>query len=210
VTRLLVLTDRAQAEAAGHTLRGVVTAALEAGAREVLLREKDLPAPARRRVAEHLAAHTAAAGAALYVASDVALAGYVDARGVHLAAEDPWPDDDPGLPWGRSCHTVEDLVEAQRRGAAWATFSPVFTTSSKPGYGPPLGLGGLAAGAHTALGLPVLALGGIVPGRARGCVEAGAAGVAVMGAVMGADHPAAVIRAMLGELGDMAPLRSPP
>jgi thiamine-phosphate pyrophosphorylase len=210
VTRLLVLTDRAQAEAAGHTLRGVVTAALEAGAREVLLREKDLPAPARRRGAEHLAAHTAAAGAALYVASDVALAWYVDARGVHLAAEDPWPDDDPGLPWGRSCHTVEDLVEAQRRGAAWATFSPVFTTSSKPGYGPPLGLGGLAAGAHTALGLPVLALGGIVPGRARGCVEAGAAGVAVMGAVMGADHPAAVIRAMLGELGDMAPLRSPP
>jgi thiamine-phosphate pyrophosphorylase len=53
----------------------------------------------------------------------------------------------------------------------------------------------------------VLALGGIGPGRARGCVEAGAAGVAVMGAVMGADHPAAVIRAMLGEL---APLRSPP
>jgi thiamine-phosphate pyrophosphorylase len=210
VTRLLVLTDRAQAEAVGHTLRGVVTAALEAGAREVLLREKDLPAPARRRVAEHLAAHAAAAGAALYVASDIALAWYVDAQGVHLSAEDPWPEDHPGLPWGRSCHTVEDLVEAQRRGAAWATLSPVFTTMSKPGYGPPLGLGGLAAGAHRALGLPVLALGGIVPGRARGCVEAGAAGVAVMGAVMGADHPAAVVRAMLGELGDMAPLRSPP
>jgi thiamine-phosphate pyrophosphorylase len=207
VTRLLVVTDRAQAGAAGHTLRSVVLAALEAGAREVLLREKDLPAQARRRVAEHLAAHTAAAGAALYVASDVALAWYVDAQGLHLAAEDPWPEDHPGLPWGRSCHTVDDLVEAQRRGAAWATFSPVFNSASKPGYGPPLGLGGLAAGAHTALGLPVLALGGIGPGRARVCIEAGAAGVAVMGAVMGADHPAAVIRAMLGEL---APLRSPP
>jgi thiamine-phosphate pyrophosphorylase len=210
VTRLLVVTDRAQAEAAGHTLRGVVLSALEAGAREVLLREKDLPAPARRRVAEHVAAHTAAAGANLYVASDVALAWYVDAQGVHLSVDDPWPEDHPGLPWGRSCHTVEDLIEAQRRGAAWATFSPVFITPSKPGYGPPHGLGGLAAGVHTALGLPVLALGGIGPGRARGCIEAGAAGVAVMGAVMGADHPAAVVRAMLGELGELMPLRSPP
>ncbi|HEY7072658.1 MAG TPA: thiamine phosphate synthase [Acidimicrobiales bacterium] len=207
MTRLLVVTDRAQAEAAGHTLRSVVTAALEAGAREVLFREKDLPVQARRRMAEHLAAQAAAAGAALYVASDVSLAWYVDAQGVHLASDDPWPDDHPGLPWGRSCHTVEDLIEAQRRGAAWATLSPVFTSFSKPGYGPPIGLGGLAAGVHTALGLPVLALGGIGPGRARGCVEAGAAGVAVMGAVMGADHPAAVVRAMLGEL---APLRSPP
>jgi thiamine-phosphate pyrophosphorylase len=207
VSRLVVVTDRAQAEAAGHTLRSVVLAALEAGAREVLFREKDLPAQARRRVAEHLAAQAAAAGAALYVASDVSLAWYVDAHGVHLSSDDPWPEDVPGLPWGRSCHTVDDLVEAQRRGASWATFSPVFTSISKPGYGPPLGLGGLATGVHTALGLPVLALGGIGPGRARGCVEAGAAGVAVMGAVMGADHPAAVIRAMLGEL---APLRSPP
>jgi thiamine-phosphate pyrophosphorylase len=207
VTRLVVVTDRAQAEAAGNSLRSVVLAALEAGAREILLREKDLPAQARRRVAEHLAVRTAAAGAALYVASDVSLAWYVDAQGVHLAASDPWPEDDVGLPWGRSCHSVADLIEAQDRGAGWATLSPVFASASKPDYGPLLGVRGLAGGTRAVLGLPVLALGGIVPGRARECVEVGAAGVAVMGAVMGAADPGAVVRALVDEL---APLRSPP
>ena len=207
MTRLVVVTDRARAEAAGHPLRSVVLAALEVGAREVLLREKDLPAQARRRVAEHLAAQTAAAGAALYVASDFALAWYVDAQGVQLAASDPWPDADVGMRWGRSCHTADELVEAQRRGAAWATLSPVFASASKPGYGPLLGVRGLAMGARAVLGLPVLALGGIVPGRARDCLQAGAAGVAVMGAIMGADDPGAVVRALLDE---PAPLRSPP
>jgi thiamine-phosphate pyrophosphorylase len=207
VTRLLVVTDRAQAEAAGHTLRSVVLASLEAGAREVLFREKDLPAQARRRVAEHLAAQTAAAGAALYVASDTTLAWYVDAQGVHLASDDPWPEADVGMRWGRSCHTLADLGEALVRGAAWATLSPVFASPSKPGYGPLLGVRGLAGGARAVLGLPVLALGGVVPGRARDCVAAGAAGVAVMGAVMAAPDPGAVVRALVDEL---APLRSPP
>ena len=49
-------------------------------------------------------------------------------------------------------------------------------------------------------GLPVVALGGITAGVARGCVDAGAAGVALMGAVMGAADPAAVVRAVVAEL----------
>ncbi|HLT68862.1 MAG TPA: hypothetical protein VKZ72_01775, partial [Acidimicrobiales bacterium] len=48
-------------------------------------------------------------------------------------------------------------------------------------------------------GLPVLALGGIGPGRVAACLTAGAAGVATMGAVMRAEDPAAVVRRMLDE-----------
>ena len=73
-------------------------------------------------------------------------------------------------------------------------------TASKPGYGPALGLDGLAAGCRAVPDLPVIALGGVTPGRARQCVDAGAAGVALMGAVMGAGDPGAVVRAVIDEL----------
>jgi thiamine-phosphate pyrophosphorylase len=102
---------------------------------------------------------------------------------------------------GRSCHDAGELVQARAHAADWATLSPVFASASKPGYGPALGLAGLAAGCRVAgPGLAVLALGGIGPGRARPCLDAGAAGVAVMGAVMGADDPATVVRALVDEM----------
>ncbi len=72
----------------------------------------------------------------------------------------------------------------------------MFATSSKPGYGPPLGIAGLAAGCRATPSLPVLALGGVDIGTAGRCVAAGACGVAVMGAVMGAADPRAVVRAL--------------
>jgi thiamine-phosphate pyrophosphorylase len=95
---------------------------------------------------------------------------------------------------------VHDLVEAAGHAADWATYSPVFATASKPGYGPALGLAGLAAGCRAAPGLPILALGGIGRGRARACLDAGASGVALMGAVMRSDDPGAVVRAVIDEL----------
>ena len=57
--RLLVLTDRRQSEAAGRTLPETVAAAVNAGARAIVLREKDLPPPERRELAEALCAAAA-------------------------------------------------------------------------------------------------------------------------------------------------------
>ncbi len=210
--RVMVVTDRVQAEAGGRPLRDVVAAALDGGATRVLLREKDLPGPDRARLAGELRAVTAAAGAGLIVGSDVDLALATSADGVHLAARDPWPDpathdaldrSGPGhRVWvGRSCHTVGELIDAAGRGCDWATYSPVFATTSKPGYGPALGLDGLAAGCRAAPELAVVALGGVGPAGARGCTEAGAVAVALMGAVMRADDPAAVVRSVIDEMG---------
>ena len=199
MTCVLVVTDRRQSEAAGRSLVDTVAAALAGGAQAVLLREKDLPSSARAGLAAALRTLTRTAGADLFVASDVGLADVSGADGVHLAASEPWPD--PAvrarLGVGRSCHTADDLVDASAWGAAWATYSPVFATRSKPGYGPPLGLGGLAAGCRATPSLPVLALGGVDVGTAGSCRAAGAAGVAVMGAVMRAADPARVVRALV-------------
>jgi thiamine-phosphate pyrophosphorylase len=210
---LLVLTDRRMAADAGHDLAEVIAAAVDAGAPAVVLREKDLPAAERHDLAVRLRAATAGA-AALIVAGDPALARAVGADGVHLAAADPWPGDSAaGLRVGRSCHTPGELTATAMGGvAAYATFSPVFATASKPAYGPALGIDGLAAGCRAVAGvgspLAVYALGGIGPAQAGACLAAGAAGVAVMGAVMRADDPRGIVRAMICELDAAHPTRT--
>jgi thiamine-phosphate pyrophosphorylase len=208
----MVLTDRRMAAGAGHDLVDVVAAAVDAGAPAVLLREKDLPRADRHDLAVQL--RTATAGATLIVAGDPELARAVGADGVHLAADDPWPGDSAArLRVGRSCHTSAELTAAATSGvAAYATFSPVFVTTSKPGYGPALGIDGLAAGCRAAAGvgspLAVYALGGIGPAQAVACLAAGAAGVAVMGAVMRAADPRGIVRTMICELDAAHPTRT--
>ena len=201
--RLLVLTDRRQSEAAGRTLPETVAAAVGAGARAVVFREKDLrPAP-RRELAEAVCAAVGRGRALMIVASDVALARAIGAAGVHLAATDPWPDAGGAgeLVVGRSCHDAGDVSGAGLCAVAYVTLSPVHYSPSKPEYGPPLDLEGLAAGVRAPGAPPVYALGGVTPGRAAPCIAAGAAGVAVMGGVMGAPDPAAAVAALLDELG---------
>ena len=83
---LVVVTDRAQAVERERALPAVVGAAIDGGARTVLLREKDLPPGERRALAEVLADLLRPVDGVLLVASDVDLAREVGAAGVHLAA----------------------------------------------------------------------------------------------------------------------------
>ncbi len=195
--RLLVLTDRDQSRTAGRNLAATVAAAVAGGATAILYREKTLPGPQRRALGERVA--EACGAAELIVASDPVLARELGATSVHLAADDPWPEDD-GLLVGRSCHGAVELAGAAAHGAAYATLSPIFATDSKPGHGPALGVDGMAALLADAQ-LPVLALGGIQAATVGSCLAAGAAGVAVMGAVMGAEDPADAVRALLDQEG---------
>jgi len=173
--RLVVVTDRTQASGG---LPEVVAAAVAHGARTVLLRDKDLPAPERRALAADLRAVLDTVGGLLVWGG---AAGALDGVPVHLAASDPLPAVRPPL-LGRSCHSAAELARAAAEGCDWVFLSPVFPTASKPGYGPALGLDGLAALVPGAP--PVLALGGVGPDDVAGCRAAGAHGVAVMGPVM--------------------------
>lgn len=192
--RLLVVTDATAT--GGRPLTDVVAAAVVGGARAVLLRDKHQEGGRRAALAADLRVLLDSVGGLLLVASDARLAAEVGADGVHLAAADAVPAPRPAR-LGRSCHSTADVARAADEGCTYATLSPIHQTSSKPGYGPALGhapLGGTA--------LPVWALGGIDPGRAAACVAAGAAGVAVMGAVMRAQDPAAVVRALCQAVGE--------
>ncbi|MGH9246066.1 MAG: thiamine phosphate synthase [Acidimicrobiales bacterium] len=199
---LLLLTNRRHATAAGHTLVGVVRRAVEAGARTVILREKDLRVSERAVLAGELRRRVlGGVGGRLLVASDASLARKIGAAGVHLATSDELPiRHRRTFLIGRSCHDVREVEEAAEAGCDYVTVSPVFETSSKPGYAPVLGIDGLERVSARAA-VPVYALGGVGPGRVVDCLKAGASGVAVMGAVMGATDPGAVVRAMVEELG---------
>ena len=99
---------------------------------------------------------------------------------------------------GVSAHSLGDVRRAAKVGVGYVTLSPIFATPSKPGYGPALGLDALREAA--AIGPSVIALGGITPEHVTACCEAGAAGVAVMGAVMRVADPGPATRRLLQAL----------
>lgn len=176
LARLLVFTDRSMCPGGGDlaALRAVVATAVEYGARAVVLRERDLPAADRARLVLDARAIVEPPGGALITAGP-------DGDAVHLSARDPFPAVRPGLV-GRSCHDAAEVARAGAEGCDYVTVSPVFGTPSKPGYGPALGLAGLA---ELIPGAPAAyALGGVRPSDVAGCLAAGARGVAVMGPIM--------------------------
>lgn len=193
---LLLITDRGQARG---DLAGVVAAACAAGCRWVSLREKDLPEAEQLALFARLRDATGPFGVVLTLHGPAMLAKAAGADGVHLAAGSDARVArallGPGALIGLSTHAPGEGREAADV-LDYVTASPVFVTASKPGHGPALGLDGLAA-CVAASPMPVIALGGIDAGNAAACRRAGAAGIAVMGAVMRAAEPGAEIACLL-------------
>jgi thiamine-phosphate pyrophosphorylase len=189
--RLLIVTDRHQC--AGPLL-AQVEALLAAGARWIWLRDKDLPGAERLALARRLREATAHHRATLTIGADLALAEAVEADGVQLPAGADIAAAHrrlgPTALIGVSCHGGAEARQALAAGADYATLSPIFASASKPGYGPALGTGALAAAT------PSVALGGVTPETAGACLAAGASAVAVMGEAMRAADPAAFLAAM--------------
>ena len=133
-------------------------------------------------------------GVKFIVNDDVEAAIALGADGVHLGREDAGSDRAlaAGLLLGRSAATPAEARAAEDEGAAYVGAGPVWETPTKQDADPPIGLAGLAE-ICAAVSIPVVAIGGIDASNARACVEAGAAGVAVVRAA--AD--AAVINAAL-------------
>lgn len=196
VPPLLVISDRRQAL---RPLEEIAEAAFAGGCRWFSLREKDLPSAERRALLGALMVLGRRNGATVTVHEDIDAAVAAGADGVHLpsggspkAARSRLP----GALIGASAHSAEEASALLRAGADYVTVSPVFLTESKPGYGPALGLDGLARIVTQASG-PVIALGGISAETAPLCLAGGAQGVAVMGEVMRAADPRAAVEAIL-------------
>jgi thiamine-phosphate pyrophosphorylase len=205
---LYIILDVGTIEARRDTMSviEVAHAALAAGATLIQYRAKHITPAQMWSHAQPLATACATYNAHLLINDRADLARAVGAAGVHRPSS--------GLPlqalkdacaagslFGVSAHSSHDLTQAKRQGATFATISPIWETPSKPGYGPALGLEHLEMLANTH-DLPLYALGGITPERARACRDAGAAGVAVMSGIVGARDPYTATEAYLNALSE--------
>lgn len=148
---------------------------MEEGAYEVLAR--DVQRICRRHQVPFIA-HTYAR-----------VAAHLGADGLHL----PLPllrrlrESGAALPahLGTSCHSLEDVREAERLGCSYLIAGHIYATTCKPGL-PPRGLAFLRE-VTAATELPVYAIGGITPARLKEVLAAGAAGGCAMSSLMQGD-----------------------
>ena len=88
---------------------------------------------------------------------------------------------------GRSVHSVEGAVEAEREGADLLVVGTIFATASHPGARP-AGVS-LLREVASRVRIPFIGIGGIDASNAAQVVGAGAVGVAVIRSVLAASDP---------------------
>lgn len=184
--KLYVITDRHQC--APTLLVDVVSELLDAGIAAIQLREKDLNDTELMRLAQPIAELCRNYEAKLFINTNTDIALEVGAAGVHLPAnaesvEKVKARTDDSLYVGCSVHSLDAAQKREMESADFVTYSPIYRTASKPGYGPAVGIACLTEVAES-IKLPVFALGGITPARVAECLTAGAFGVTVMSGVM--------------------------
>jgi thiamine-phosphate pyrophosphorylase len=175
---------------------------VDCGVDGLWLRERALPDRQLLEIAERCRRLLPAA-VRLVLSARVDLALLTGADGVHLPASGlPAPAlrrlaerHGRSLLMGRSTHSLAEVRAAREEGLDYVTFGPVFSTPSKAAYGPPRGLEEL--GQAVALGLPVIALGGIAAEHGSALRRAGVAGLAAQRAFSSAAKAAPLIRAFL-------------
>ncbi len=197
--QVLVITDRRLA--APRSLDQVVRAAVAAGARAIQVRDKGATARELVATTRRIREISAATGTLLFVNDrlDVALAAGAD--GVHLGPDDipvaaarAWAP--PELLIGYSTDDPADARRAQDEGADYIGCGAVYATASKNVGDESIGTARLDEVAR-AVTIPVLGIGGVTISRAAEVAGTAAAGVAVIGAVMGATDPGAAVEGLL-------------
>ncbi|MGA2122299.1 MAG: thiamine phosphate synthase [Methanoregula sp.] len=197
---LYVITDEVLSQGLPHAV--IAQRAVDGGADVIQLRDKHCPSRELIRAGKEIRTITRRAGATFIVNDrlDVALACGAD--GVHLGQGDMRCDTarqlaPPAFIIGISVGSVEEAVDAERNGADYVALSPIFTTGSKSDAGPGHGLH-LLKKIRSAVGIPVIAIGGIGPGNAGRVIDAGADGIAVISAVVSQPDIIAAARGLAG------------
>jgi thiamine-phosphate pyrophosphorylase len=160
--------------------------ALQAGIGWLQYRDKESSRRLIYEEAVNLRTITRDFNAVLIVNDHADIAYAVDADGVHLGQDDlPLHEARKIMKQkiiGISTHSMEQAREAEKGGADYIGFGPVFPTATKDA-GAPKGLDMLRE-IRREITIPVVAIGGITSGNVRSVLEAGADAVAVASALL--------------------------
>jgi thiamine-phosphate pyrophosphorylase len=187
-SRLLVVTDRHQTK--GRPLVPLLQRVLTAAAPAIQLRERDLSARELVTLAREVQAVTVSRRSQLLINDRIDVALALEGVGVHLRSNSLPVSVARQLLGGQrllgiSVHAVEEGLSAQSQGADYIVLGPIYETPTKQMFGPPLGIHTLEKACRL-VRIPIIGIGGVTAARAREMRHAGAFGVAVVTAVLGA------------------------
>ena len=187
----------------GH-LATIVSAAINGGVTSVQLRVKSRSDCEFERLGSEISTICRDRGVLFLVNDRLDIAMAVGADGVHLGVDDLTIESVRKIGGDRfivgySPESDEQAAVAASRGADYLGVGPVYGTASKADAGAAIGLATLGRRARLS-GIPTIGIGGVSAANAAAVLAAGACGVAVMSAILCANHPASAARTLADSL----------
>lgn len=177
--------------AGSRTIEDIVFAAIQGGVDVVQYREKNGTTRRMMEEASKVLKICRANHVPLIVNDRVDVALAIDADGVHVGQDDMLAGDvrrliGPQKILGVSVGNLAEMEQAVKDGADYVGASPIYATPTKPEADKPMGLEGLKKMAEICP-LPIVAIGGINQTNLIDIIHAGAAGAAVISAIVTAE-----------------------
>jgi thiamine-phosphate pyrophosphorylase len=204
---ILVITDQAACAQVGKTVIEAIEPVLRSPSSHrvaVLVRDKLAPQSQVAEMLQILKPMAQVVGAKLLVHTHVNLALELGLDGVHVASDIKLEQVKshllPNMLLGTSRHAQDALDEADIGLADYATISPIFSPTSKPNdTRETLSIAGLESCVERSV-RPLVALGGMRPGRVAGVMERGVGAIAISGAILQSEAPIGMLHQLMEEI----------
>ena len=169
----------------------IVEQMIEGGVDLIQLRGKNKLLGELVDLAAELHAFTAKSSTPLIVNDHAEIAARVPVEGVHVGQDDDSIEivrqkADHEILVGKSTHSLEQARAAQREGADYIGFGPIFATPTKPDYAP-IGLEDIRC-VHAEVNLPIFCIGGINVDNLQSVIDAGAKRVVMVSGLLKAHN----------------------
>lgn len=186
------------------SVKDVAIRILKGGAKTIQLRAKDLSSKEFFNLTKEL--RKIIPEDRLFIVNDRPdIALFSGAGGVHLGQEDLPCVEARGIMGrdkiiGVSTHSLKEALEAERDGADYVAFGPVFETKTKGNAQRPRGLKALKE-VKEAIHIPVIAIGGIGEKNIMDVLETGVDGVAVVSDILTSKDITGKVKRLISIIG---------